>query len=249
LDRSSVIGILLGVAAIVAGNVLEGGAIGSIVQGTAAMIVFGGTLGATLLSFPFPDVSRAVFSLRDVFFGGRPDFEQVIRRIVDFSVIGRRNGLIALESELVYVEDLFLHRAVRLAVDGMNHKMLRETLEQEINTYEDERRREAKVWETAGGYAPTIGILGAVLGLIHVMENLSDPSKLGAGIAVAFVATVYGVGSANLVLLPLSKKLHHRIDEELSRRELIVEGVVGIQSGVNPYYLEQRLRSFVEVKR
>ena len=249
MDRSSVIGILLGVAAIVAGNVLEGGAIGSIVQGTAAMIVFGGTLGATLLSFPFPDVSRAVFSLRDVFFGGRPDFEQVIRRIVDFSVIGRRNGLIALESELVYVEDLFLHRAVRLAVDGMNHKMLRETLEQEINTYEDERRREAKVWETAGGYAPTIGILGAVLGLIHVMENLSDPSKLGAGIAVAFVATVYGVGSANLVLLPLSKKLHHRIDEELSRRELIVEGVVGIQSGVNPYYLEQRLRSFVEVKR
>ena len=249
MDRSSFIGIFMGIAAIAAGNMLEGGAIGSILQGTAAIIVFGGTAGATLLSFPFADVSRAVFSLRDVFFGGRPDSEQVIRRIVDFSVIGRRNGLVALESELEFVNDSFLHRAIRLAVDGMNQKMLRETLEQEITTYEDERRREAKVWETAGGFAPTIGILGAVMGLIHVMENLTDPSKLGAGIAVAFVATVYGVGSANLVLLPLSKKLHRRIDEELSRRELVLEGVVGIQSGVNPYYLEQRLRSFVEERR
>ena len=249
MDRSSVIGILLGIAAIVAGNMLEGGAVGSIVQWTAAVIVFGGTVGATLLSFPFSDVGRAVLSLRDVFFGGRFNSEQVIRRIVDFSVIGRRNGLIALESELVYVEDSFLRRAIRLAVDGMNHKMLRETMEQEIATYEDERRREAKVWETAGGFAPTIGILGAVLGLIHVMENLTDPSKLGAGIAVAFVATVYGVGSANLVLLPLSKKLHRRIDDELYKRELILEGVIGIQSGVNPYYLEQRLRSFVENER
>jgi len=249
LDRASVIGIILGITAIVAGNMLEGGAVGSILQGTAAVIVFGGTVGATLLSFPFSDVSRAVLSLRDVFFGNRPNSEQIIRQIIDFSVIGRRNGLIALESELVYVEDLFLHRAIRLAVDGMNQNMLRETLEQEITTYEDERRREAKVWETAGGFAPTVGILGAVLGLIHVMENLTDPSKLGAGIAVAFVATVYGVGSANLVLLPLSKKLHGRIDDELSRRELILEGVVGIQSGINPYYLEQRLRSFVESER
>ena len=249
MDRSSVIGIILGVTAIVAGNMLEGGAVGSIIQGTAAVIVFGGTVGATLLSFPFSDVSRAVLSLRDVFFGSRANSEQIIRQIIDFSVIGRRNGLIALEAELMYVEDLFLHRAIRLAVDGMNQNMLRETLEQEITTYEDERRREAKVWETAGGFAPTIGILGAVLGLIHVMENLTDPSKLGAGIAVAFVATVYGVGSANLVLLPLSKKLHGRIDDELSRRELILEGVVGIQSGINPYYLEQRLRSFVESER
>ena len=248
LDRSSVIWILLGIAAVVAGNVLEGGAIGSIVQGTAAVIVFGGTAGATLLSFPFTDVSRAVLSLREVFFGSRPKSERVIRQIIDFSVIGRRNGLIALESELELVEDPFLRRAIRLAVDGMNHKMLRETLEREIATYEDERRREAKVWETAGGFAPTVGILGAVLGLIHVMENLTDPSKLGAGIAVAFVATVYGVGSANLVLLPLSKKLHNRIDDELCQRELILEGVIGIQSGVNPYYLEQRLRSFVEGK-
>jgi chemotaxis protein MotA len=128
----------------------------------------------------------------------------------------------------------------------MNPKMLRETLEREIATYEDEKRRVAKVFETAGGFAPTVGILGAVLGLIHVMENLTDPSKLGAGIAVAFVATIYGVGSANLILLPLAKKLTNRLNEELCRKELIVEGVLGIQSGVNPYYLEQKLNSFVE---
>jgi chemotaxis protein MotA len=246
VDRSSVIGILLGVTAIVAGNLLEGGAVGSILQGTAAAIVFGGTMGATLLSFPFSDVRQAALSLREVFFGERPDPEPVIRRIVDFSVAGRRNGLVALEPELASVEDPFFRRAVRLAIDGMNPRMLRETLEREIETYEDEKRRVARVWETAGGFAPTVGILGAVLGLIHVMENLTDPSKLGGGIAVAFVATIYGVGSANLVLLPLAKKLQNRLNDELGRRELILEGVLGIQSGVNPYYLEQKLRSFVE---
>ncbi len=124
--------------------------------------------------------------------------------------------------------------------------MLRETLEREIATYEDEKRRVARVFETAGGFAPTVGILGAVLGLIHVMENLTDPSKLGAGSAVAFVATIYGVGTANLILLPLSKKLNNRLNDDLSHKEMILEGVLGIQSGVNPYYLEQRLRSFVE---
>ncbi len=245
MDRSSIIGITLGAVAIVAGHLLEGGGAGSIVQGTAAAIVFGGTAGATLLSFPFSDVRRAVRSLREVFFGGRPDPEPVIRRIVDFAVTGRRNGLVALEPDLDAVGDSFLRRAVRLAIDGMNPKMLRETLEQEISTYEEERRRVAKVYETAGGFAPTVGILGAVLGLIHVMENLTEPAKLGAGIAVAFVATIYGVGSANLVLLPLSKKLNNRLNEELCLRELILEGVLGIQSGVNPYYLEQKLRSFV----
>ena len=246
MDRSSIIGIFLGIGALVAGNMLEGGAVGSIVQGTAAAIVFGGTAGATFLSFPFRDIKRAILSLREVFFDERLDLAQIILRIIDFSVIGRRNGLIALESELSSADDPFMSRAIRLAVDGMSPKMLRETLEREILTYEDERGREAKVWETAGGFAPTIGILGAVLGLIHVMENLTEPSKLGAGIAVAFVATVYGVGSANLVFLPLSKKLRNRIDEELSRRELIIEGVLGVQSGENPYYLEQKLRAFVE---
>jgi len=245
LDRSSVIGVILGIAAIVAGNMLEGGAVSSIIQGTAAAIVFGGTAGATLLSFPFRDISRAVLSLREVFLDNRPNPERIIRRIIEFSVIGRKSGLIALEAEMSPRDDPFMRRGIGLAVDGMNPKTLRETLDREILTYEDERRRVAKVWETAGGFAPTIGILGAVLGLIQVMQNVAEPSKLGEGIAVAFVATVYGVGSANLVFLPLSKKLYNRIDAELTKRELILEGVLGIQSGENPYYLEQKLRAFL----
>jgi len=249
VDRSSVIGILLGVAAIVGGNILEGGGAGSILQGTAAVIVFGGTAGATLLSCPFPDVRKAATSLREVFFQEAPDPFAVIRRIVGYGTTVRRQGLVALEPEVAQIPDRFFRKALRLSIDGMNPKMLRETMEQEIATYEGERRRVAKVFETAGGYAPTVGILGAVLGLIHVMENLSDPSKLGAGIAVAFVATIYGVGTANLVLLPLSKKLADRLRMELGLREMILEGVIGIQSGVNPHYLEERLRAFVEGPR
>jgi chemotaxis protein MotA len=247
LDRSSVIGILLGTVAIVAGNLLEGGGLGSILQGTAAAVVFGGTMGATLLSCPFADVRQAAGSLKEVFFGERTDPSPIIRRLVGFAATGRRHGLVALEGEIEQIRDGFFRRAVRLSIDGMNPKMLRETMEREISTYEGERRRVAKVFETAGGYAPTVGILGAVLGLIHVMENLSDPSKLGAGIAVAFVATIYGVGSANLILIPLSKKLIHRLNDELWIREMIVEGVLGIQAGVNPHYLEEKLKSFVEV--
>jgi chemotaxis protein MotA len=249
MDRSSVIGILLGVVAIVGGNLLEGGAAGSIVQGTAAVIVFGGTAGATLLSCPLSDVQQAVASLREVFFPKPADLSGLIRRIVGYADKGRRHGLVALEGELDRVPGGFFRKALQLSIDGMNPKMLKETMERENATYEGERRRVAKVFETAGGFAPTVGILGAVLGLIHVMENLSDPSKLGAGIAVAFVATIYGVGSANLILLPLAKKLNGRLNDELWLREMILEGVLGIQSGVHPRYLEEKLRAFAEEAR
>jgi len=249
MDRSSVFGILLAVAAIVGGNLLEGGTCGSIVQGTAAAIVFGGTAGATLLSFPFSDVCRAAASLRGVFFPETHDTQALIRRIVTFADTGRRQGLIMLESEVNRIPNDFFRKAFRLSIDGMSPKMLKETMERENATYEGERRRVAKVFETAGGFAPTVGILGAVLGLIHVMENLSDPSKLGTGIAVAFVATIYGVGSANLILLPLSKKLNNRLNDELWLREMILEGVIGIQSGVNPHYLEEKLKAFAEKRR
>jgi len=249
VDRASVIGILLGVVAIVGGNLLEGGSAGSIVQGTAAVIVFGGTAGATLLSFPYSDVRRAVASLRGIFFPVSPDPFDLIRQIAGYAEIGRRQGLIALEAELARMPNGFFRNSLRLAIDGMNPKMLKETMEREIANYEGERRRVGKVFETAGGFAPTVGILGAVLGLIHVMENLSDPSKLGAGIAVAFVATIYGVGTANLILLPLAKKLNNRLNDELWLLEMILEGVVGIQSGVNPRYLEEKLRAFTEANR
>jgi chemotaxis protein MotA len=244
MDRASLIGVFLSVTAIMGGNLLEGGKTQSIIQFTAALIVFGGTLGATLLSYPLSDAMKAVASFRHVFFNTKSDPEVYIKDIIRLSVIARKNGLIALEPEIPKIGDSFLRKALKLAVDGMGPKMLKETMEQENITFEEEKKRIAKVFETAGGFAPTIGIIGAVLGLIHVMENLSDPAKLGSGIAVAFVATIYGVASANLILLPMSKKLINATHYELSLRELILEGVMGIQSGINPHYLEEKLQVF-----
>jgi chemotaxis protein MotA len=246
MERASIIGLILGIAAIVGGNLLEGGRIESILQPTAALIVFGGTAGATFLSFPFRDILKATGSLRSVVWVDRSDPAKIIADIIRYSTIARRGGFIALEAEIPKLDDPFLKKSLKLAVDGMLPKLLIETMEQDSITYEEERRRIAKVFETAGGFAPTIGILGAVLGLIHVMENLSDPAKLGAGIAVAFVATIYGVGSANLILLPISRKLVNQLNRELAVRAMILEGVVGIQSGLNPHYLEEKLKVFVE---
>lgn len=246
IDRGSIFGLILGIAAIAAANFMEGGTMGSLFQLTAALIVFGGTLGATLLSFPLKDVAQAFSSLREVFFIKETDPEPIINDIINFSYIARRNGMIALENELMGIDDLFLKKSLRLAIDGMNPKLLRETMEQENITYEENKRRIAKVFETAGGFAPTIGIIGAVMGLIQVMENLSDPSKLGAGIAVAFVATIYGVGSANLILLPISKRLLNKVNSDLLLREMMLEGVISIQLGINPHYIDEKLRVFIE---
>lgn len=249
MDRASIIGLIIGIAALLGGNILEGGKLESILQPTAALVVFGGTLGATLLSFSASDVLSAVGALRHVFLDNRADGESLIRDIVRYSIIVRRNGLIALEPEIPRHDNVCLKKALKLAIDGMVPKLLAETMERENTTYEDRCRRVAKVFETAGGFAPTIGIIGAVMGLIHVMENLSDPSRLGAGIAVAFVATIYGVGSANLVLLPIAKKLVNRMNQELALREMMLDGVIGIQAGINPHYLEAKLRVFLEEKK
>lgn len=249
MDRSSILGIFLGVGAIISGNIFEGGEVGSILQVTAAVIVFGGTLGATLVSYPLSDIGMAVSALKDVFWETKVDHEADIKEIIRYSNIARRKGIVALETEIPKIKDHFFKKALGLAVDGIGLKTLKETMEQENITYEEKKRRIARVYETAGGFAPTIGIIGAVLGLIHVMENLSDPSKLGTGIAVAFVATVYGVGSANLILLPISKKLIHRLKSELYRREMILEGVIGILSGINPHHLRERLNVYLEVRK
>lgn len=245
MDRASIIGIALGIGALIGGDMLEGGSVRSILQPTAAVIVFGGTLGAVLLSFSLRDVIKAAAALKTVFFEARRRPEEVIDEIVRYASISRKSGFMAIESELLRAGDPFLRKALRLAVDGMSLNVLRDTLEQELSTFEEEEKRAAKVFETAGGFAPTIGIIGAVLGLIHVMENLSDPARLGSGIAVAFVATVYGVGSANLLFLPIAKKIQNRLSQETAAKEMIIEGISGIQSGVNPYYLSERLKAFV----
>lgn len=244
IDFSSVAGVPLGVGLILVGQLLEGGAIHSLLQAAAALIVFGGTLGAVMLSFPVSDIRRAAKSVRSVFVDDSESPEETISSILRYARIARKDGILALEDESARAKDPLLRKGLMLAVDGLNPKTLREMLETDLDGADDRDLVPARVFESAGGYAPTVGILGAVLGLIHVMENLSDPTKLASGIAVAFVATVYGVGSANLIFLPIASKLRMRAAQASQRRTLICEGVLGIQEGLNPRLIDQKLRGF-----
>jgi chemotaxis protein MotA len=250
MNKASVIGIFLGIAAILGGNLIEGGRLSSIVQGSAALIVFGGTIGATFLSFSLYDLRLSAQMLRSVFIEEEllPDDQSIIRDMVDYAAKARQKGILSLDNEMSNIRYGFFRRALRLVIDGIEPKVLLSSLEQDNRTFEEERGRAAKVFEAAGGYAPTIGIIGAVLGLIHVMENLSDPAKLGSGIAVAFVATVYGVASANLVFLPIAKKMINNIKREVFLREMIIDGVLSIQAGRSPYYLREHLSSYLSRK-
>jgi chemotaxis protein MotA len=247
MNKASIIGIFLGIAAILGGNLIEGGRIHSIVQGSAALIVFGGTIGATFLSFSLKDIKLSAQMLKNVFVDESllPDDHSIIRDMVDYASRARQKGILSLDGEMNNIRYSFFRRALRLVIDGIDPKVLLSTLEQENRTFEEQRGRAAKVFEAAGGYAPTIGIIGAVLGLIHVMENLSDPTRLGSGIAVAFVATVYGVASANLLFLPIAKKMLNNIKHEIFLREMIIDGVLGIQAGRSPYYLREHLSSYL----
>jgi chemotaxis protein MotA len=244
-DFTSVMGVPVAIGLIVLGQWIEGGALRSLLQGAAALIVFGGTLGAVLLSFSYSDVRRAAASVKTVFIEPDQSPDDTINAILRYARVARKDGILALEDEAAEAKDPLLRKGLMLAVDGLNPKTLREMLEVDLDAAEDRDLVPARVFESAGGYAPTVGILGAVLGLIQVMENLSDPSKLGAGIAVAFVATVYGVGVANLVLLPVASKLRLRAAQAARRRVLVFEGVLAIQEGLNPRLIDQKLHGFV----
>lgn len=245
MDRLSLLGITLGLVAIVGGQVLEGGRISSLLQVTAFLIVMGGTIGAVLLQSNGTNFSNGIKMLSWVVSPPTIELEPWVKVMVQWSNTARRGGLLALETPLMNEKDPFIKRALQMLVDGAEPEAIRHTMDLEINAYEEKYRAGAKIWESAGGYAPTIGILGAVMGLIHVMENLTDPSKLGSGIAVAFVATIYGVGSANLFFLPIGNKLKQVIATEIKRRELLVEGLVGIANGENPRIIEGKLRGFI----
>ena len=245
MDKISVVGLLLGVVAIVGGQILEGGNVASLSQPTALLIVLGGTMGAVMLQSPYATFMRGVRMVRWVWYPPVVDYRLLIKQVSNWSQVSRREGLLALENAINQLKDDFSRKGLQLLVDGAEPERLREVLEVEIGTFEEEMRQSARIWEAAGGYSPTIGILGAVLGLIHVMENLSDPSKLGAGIAVAFVATIYGVGLANLVFLPMANKLKSHINRLVIQREMIVDGLVGIANGDNPRIIESRLQGYV----
>jgi chemotaxis protein MotA len=245
MDRISIVGLALGLAAIVGGLVLEGGHPSSLLQVTALLIVLGGTTGAVMLQSSSEQFYDAMRLARWVFKPPVYEPKKVIARITGWSQQARRSGLLALESAIDGSREPFERKGLQLLVDGAEPAVLREALELEINAFEARQRGAARVWEAAGGYAPTVGILGAVMGLIQVMENLTDPSKLGAGIAVAFVATIYGVGLANLVFLPIANKIKSLVARDIAQREMLIEGLVGIANGENPRSIEVRLQGFL----
>lgn len=249
MDITTIGGIIGAIGAILLGQLLEGGHVGSILQPTAAIIVFGGTFGAVFVQFPGTILKKTVLALKHAFKPEHANINETIGLFVNLAKKARRDGLVSIERDVSDLKDPYLKRALELAVDGTESKALRATLEIELSRADDEGEGPVKVLEALGGYAPTVGIIGAVLGLIHVMENLSDPSKLGAGIAVAFVATVYGVGMANLIFLPLSGKLKIRHKEAMVKMEMVVEGVCGIAEGEHPRLIEKKLSAYAEEQK
>lgn len=246
MDKASVGGVLLGATGIVGGLLLEGGKISQILQPTAAMIVFGGTAGAVLLQFPLPVVANAMRSLVGVFFEPEEDLESGIKLLVHLANLARRNGIVKLDSELDGITDPFLKKALMLAVDGTEPQELRQIMELELDNQFERKERLHQVFESAGGFSPTVGIIGAVLGLIQVMQHLDKIDEVGRGIAVAFVATIYGVAAANLLFLPAGGKLRIRLREEQIRCEMMLEGVISILEGMNPHMLRNQLGSFLD---
>lgn len=245
MDLTSLIGICFGVVCILIGQAMEGGNIGQLLQITAAFIVFGGTAGAVILSFSVEELKNALALIKDVFFGDKVNFEELIAEIIKFATKARREGAISLEKEARTASDSLLVMGLEAVADGTDPALVRQMMETQVSLLEAKVAGAAKVWESAGGFSPTIGIIGAVLGLIQVMQNLSDPSKLGAGIAVAFVATVYGVGAANLVFIPFSTKLKFKYQKVFLKKEVIIEGVLAIQSGESPALIERKLMAYI----
>jgi len=244
MDILSVAGLILSIAAIVIGNALEGGHLESLLQATAFLIVLGGTFGAVMVQTPAAVFRLALQRVAWVFVPPKVDNDQTIQTILTWSNTARREGLLALEALIEEQEDPFVAKGLQLLVDGSEPEAIRRVLEVELETREHQEQQAAKVFEAMGGYAPTVGIIGAVLGLIHVMSNLSEPSKLGQGIAVAFVATIYGVGSANFIFLPIANKLKGLLHAQMRSWEMLIEGFTSIAEGENPRAIETKLRGY-----
>lgn len=245
-DLASLFGVALAIVAIIGGLLLEGGKLSDIAQHTAAIIVLGGTLGATMLNSPLKTFLGAMKRLGQVFFEKSDAPDKAIEQIIEFATKARKQGIVSLEQEAAALPDPFLRKALTLAVDGTDLQELRKMMELEIEQQEHQTDSEAKVFEQAGGYAPTVGILGAVMGLIQVMKNLANIDEVGHGIAVAFVATVYGVGIANLFFLPIAGKIKARGQQEIHLKELMLEGVSGIVEGLNPKLIRCKLEAYSE---
>ena len=245
MDKATLVGLVLAIGGVLLGLMLEGGNLGQVIQPTAALIVFGGTLGAILIQYPLAVALGAFRRAAQVFVEPGQDAQSTIELLVKYANLARREGIISLDKELATIHEPFLRRALMLAVDGTDPQELRKIMELELDNKEEQEEKIPQFFESAGGFSPTIGIIGAVLGLIQVMQHLDKIDEVGKGIAVAFVATLYGVGAANLILLPVAGKLKIRIRDEQIIREMTLEGVVSILEGMNPRILEEKLQGFL----
>lgn len=245
MDITTIGGIAIGMTALILGILTEGGQLGAYVGMSAAIIIFGGTIGATVASFPLSVVMNVPRLMIIAFTNQTYEIPTVIKQLVQFSERARREGILCLESELVNVKDEFLRYGLQLVIDGTDPELVRDTLQTKIAFTAERHHQGAAIFEAAGGYAPTIGIIGTILGLINVLSNLSDPSGLGHSIALAFIATLYGVGSANIIWLPIGVKLKQKHKSEQIIKEIMLEGVLCLQSGDNPRIVEQKLKAFL----
>lgn len=240
MDRASIIGILLAFGGLFIGQVVEGANILTVIQPAAFFIVVFGTFGAVLLQSRLPTFMRGIKMVRSVFVAPEDRQAKLVRDALMWNMSARREGLLSLENFLRNIKDPFTAKGMRMVIDGVKAERIKDMLEIDISSYELHQWQAVRVWEAAGGYSPTIGILGAVLGLIHVMEHLADPTKLGSGIAVAFVATVYGVGLANLIYLPIAHKLKDLVAKEIEQKEFLTDVFFSIASGENSMMIEDR---------
>lgn len=245
MDIFAILGVVIGLGFILAAQAMEGGNVTQLLQLTAAMIVLGGTTGAIVGSFPVDDLKNAAASLKDVIMPPKVNLEKLITELVGFATKARKEGVIVLEKEAKTASDPLLTLGLEAVADGADPSLVQGMMENQMTQLDEKVGRASKVFESAGAYSPTFGIIGAVLGLIQVMQNLSDPSKLGAGIAVAFVATVYGLFVANLIFIPVSTRLKANFQQVLLSKEIMLEGILAIQAGESPALIERKLQSFI----
>jgi chemotaxis protein MotA len=248
VDKSTLGGIVVALSGIGLGLLLDGGKLAQVLQPTAALIVLGGTIGAVLVQFPLRIVAEAIMQLKHVFFDSGPQPDSLVENLLRFAIKARKEGILSLDGELAKIQDPFLRESLMLAIDGVSPADLRKMMELQIDYRGEKDDRIPKVFESAAGYSPTIGIIGAVLGLIQVMQHLQDITAVGRGIAVAFVATIYGVAAANLIFLPCAGKLKIRIRERQVQQEMTLEAVLSIMAGVNPRALELQLVSYLPAR-
>lgn len=246
MDKLSLFGVIVAVTGIIGGQLLEGGSVSALLQLAALLIVLGGTVGAVMLQHPIKVFVTGIRMGKWAFVTPKIDVQKLAYQITAWGSTARKDGILALEAQVRRIDDPFVAKGLQLLVDGNSAEKIREVLDIDLHSYETLHWQSARVWESAAGYSPTIGILGAVLGLVHVMQSLGEPAKLGAGIAVAFIATIYGVGFANLLFLPIAGKLKIIIQQQVNMREMLIDGLCMVANAENPRFIENKLKGYVD---